>query len=181
MRPDGHHHTFSFSYDPKGNQGGGTVRFTLDGQTKTANLRPGHKAEGAMFNRLGIFSNQIPGRKMTAYFDDLTVTINGRETTHDFSKDPGWDEFDNRAEHTEYIRYGGNNFGYSPTSHAGGVAGEIGGRFWRVPPQRAALLGHYGDATIGTLTMDMPLHASGQISLRQADTDDFRELARLIR
>src|SRR5216110_630360 len=48
------------------------------------------------------------------------------ERTENFDRDPKWDGHNNRAEKPEprTIR---QDFGFSPTAHAGGTAGEIGG------------------------------------------------------
>jgi len=47
-------HTWSIRYDPAANHGSGAVTVTVDDETSVCNLSPGHKADGARFNRFGI-------------------------------------------------------------------------------------------------------------------------------
>src|SRR4051812_3367245 len=49
-----------------------------------------------------------------------------KERVEHFDKDPGWDGQNNRAAAPEK-RTVRQDFGYSPTAHAGGKAGEVGG------------------------------------------------------
>src|SRR5262245_59093370 len=46
-------HEWSLRYDPAGNKGGGSVTVTLGGETAVCHLAPGHKADGATFDRVG--------------------------------------------------------------------------------------------------------------------------------
>ena len=48
----------------------------------------------------------------------------GNERTEHFDRDPGWDGHNHRSAATRTIR---QDFGYSPTAHAGGKPGEMGG------------------------------------------------------
>src|SRR5207253_3384259 len=67
---------FSFTYDANGAGGRGTVTATLGSYSAVLALDPGHKADGAMFNRFGILnvmkSADDPGQ---IWLDN--VTING--------------------------------------------------------------------------------------------------------
>ena len=159
-------HTFSFAYDPAGS---GTIGFTLDGETiGSMPLKSWLRPEGAIFNRFGIFNNQIPGQHMTAYFDDLIV--NGEAM--DFSSDPQWEENGNRATFVDLVTYGAQDFGYSETtSHAGGETGEIGGRIWRVDVRNPEYIAWYGDPDVGELTLDHALSASGKIAMPRFEVD----------
>ena len=56
------------------NGGDGTLRLTLDQETTTFNLRPGHKAEGATLDRFGVFTVRAGGSHVKVYFDDLEYT-----------------------------------------------------------------------------------------------------------
>src|SRR5215210_6719499 len=80
---------FSFTYDPNGAGGRGTVTATLGGYSTVMTLEAGHKADGALFNRFGILnvmkSADDPGQ---LWLDN--VTINGEAYT--FDSDPGWDQ-----------------------------------------------------------------------------------------
>ena len=51
-------------------------------------LDPGHKDDGAVFNRFGLFNvMKSSDNRVVVFMDDLT--INGQ--TEDFSRDPGWE------------------------------------------------------------------------------------------
>jgi hypothetical protein len=73
--PDGQSRRWTLDYTPDGNGGTGSITVTLDGQTVTLNLDPGHKQIGASFNRFGIITTHIDGSGQTVYFDDLTYTM----------------------------------------------------------------------------------------------------------
>jgi hypothetical protein len=73
--PNGESRHWTLDYDPDGNGGTGVIIVTLDGQTVTLNLDPGHKQIGAHFNRFGIITTHIDGSGQTVYFDDLTYTL----------------------------------------------------------------------------------------------------------
>src|SRR3990172_6448528 len=101
------------------------------------------------------------------WFDD--VTINGE--LESFTKDPHWDQFQNRRTYmTENVRPR-FDFGFSRTNHAGGqAAGELGGLVFRGDNRYPERLAYYGDR-VGPLGLDKPLSASGKISLRRAVSD----------
>ena len=63
-----------------------------------------------------------------------------------------------------------HNFGFSPTNHAGGEPGEIGGVVWRIEEGYPEQAGYYADR-IGRLTMAHKLKAEGKISMVRAVTD----------
>jgi WD40 repeat protein len=79
------------------------------------------------------------------------------ERTENFDRDPKWDGHNNRAEKPEprTIR---QDFGFSPTAHAGGTAGEIGGLI--TPSAEAA----YYARKIPEKTFADPLSASGTLA-----------------
>lgn len=161
-------HTWSLTYDPNGNNGGGVVTATIDGETATCNLDAGHKADGATFNRFGLLnvvkSADSPG---SLWIDDLT--ING--AAEDLGSDPSWEGFQNRRTFiTENIRPR-FDFGFSPTRFAGGSkSGELGGLVFRGDIRSADRMAAYGDR-VGPLAWDRPLRASGKIVLRRAVSD----------
>ena len=128
IAPDAARHSFACRYDPAANGGRGEIALTIDGQSWTLPVREEHRKAGATFDRFGIFNQQIPGRAMVVYFDDLEV--NGQRD--EFAADPQWEGKGNNDVFEDPVLYGTNDFGYSPTSFAGGKPGEIGGRFWRV-------------------------------------------------
>ena len=168
IMPDGKRHTWKFNYDPNGNDGNGTVQFSIDGGPAfRMGIRDNHRVTGATFNRFGIFNEQLPGYQITAFFDD--VTINGEP--QDFSQDPGWEGVGNQVEFIDDAQYGGNDFGYSPTNFAGGEkSGEVGGRIWQVHADQPHLKGFVGGDT-GRLTLDDKLVARGKISFPMFGTD----------
>lgn len=72
--PDGKPHRFTFDYDPKGNQGGGQVHFTLDDQTFRHDFTREQHAAGATFDRFGLMNIRRGGKYVTVYLDDLSYT-----------------------------------------------------------------------------------------------------------
>ena len=73
--PDGRVYGWTLEYDPQANSGGGTITFTLGSETATLNLAPGLKAEGATFDRFGMFNMQDNnGKDALVYLDDVTYT-----------------------------------------------------------------------------------------------------------
>src|SRR5438132_1357039 len=113
---------FSFTYDPNGAGGLGTVTATFGSYSSVMTLDSGHKADGAMFNRFGILnvmkSADDPGQ---IWLDN--VTINGE--AHPFNSDPGWDQRNNRRTYTSTNVRPRFDFGYSPGSNfAGGQSGD---------------------------------------------------------
>src|SRR4029077_12303512 len=85
LPPSCERHAWTFRYDPNAAGGNGNIVFTLDGGEWNVPVLPEHRKAGAAFDRFGLFNQQIPGRGLLAFFDDLT--INGQ--AEDFAKDPG--------------------------------------------------------------------------------------------
>jgi hypothetical protein len=164
--PDGARHTWTLAYDPDANDGRGAVAFTLDGGgPHVLDLMPGHKAEGAAFDRFGLFNVQIPGGPMTVYFDD--VRYDGQAA--DFAADPGWEGLRNRATFRDPEPEDSQNFGFSLTDFAGGKPGEVGGTFWRTEPELPHD-GYYADR-VGPLTLDDTLYARGKVAFTRGSSD----------
>jgi hypothetical protein len=167
MPADGATHTWSLAYDPAGAGGLGEVTFTLDGKPHVLPLREGHKADGALFDRFGLFNQQISGGGLTAWFGGLT--INGEKV--DLSKDPGWEAKGNRTEFEDGGVRPLHHFGWSAeTSHAGGRPGEAGGMVWRADERGDDQCAYYA-AKVGPLRLDRPLRASGRIAFLAAGSD----------
>lgn len=164
--PDGAKHSWSCVYDPASRSGAGEIIFTFDGIESRLALAPELRKAGASFNRFGVFAPRIPGRAMVAYFDDLT--INGQAES--FEEDPHWEEVGNRERFSDPAPYGRNDFGYSPSSYAGGKAGEIGGRLYSCNPGEEEFKAHYGDR-VGTLTLNHRLSARGRFVAREFSID----------
>ncbi len=161
-------HRWSLTYDPQGNDGHGSVTATIDDEKAVCHVEPGHKADGATFNRFGLLNvmkHADGGGQL--WLSDLT--ING--TREDLGKDPGWDGFQNRRTYVTRDIRPRFDFGYSLTQHAGGKGrGELGGLVFRGDCRYAEKLAYYGDR-LSELSLDKPLKASGRISLRRGVSD----------
>jgi hypothetical protein len=158
---DGTPHEFSLTYDPAGHNGDGEITLVLDGKNYSAAMLPGHKADGALFNRFGILNVQTSGSGMEVYLDDLVID----GVSEDFSKDPQWIGIGNQVEFAERAIRPRHDFGYSRTKHAGGSAGEIGGLIWR-----DEFPSYYGGQT-DPLTLTNELQASGTLAFTGAGSD----------
>lgn len=163
---DGKPHPWSLDYSPDAAKGRGEITFTLDGQTYTAALEPGHKDEGAVFDRLGIMNVQISGKGETIWLDDLEID-GARE---DFPKDPAWEGIGNRTTFRDCAVRPQHDFGYCPSSFAGGKPGEVGGLIWRIESTRPQEACYYA-APVGALSLKDELTASGKLCLRRASAD----------
>ena len=164
--PAGTVHTWSLTYDPNGAAGNGEITFVMDGKTYTAPLMPGHKADGATFNRFGIVNLQVSGKGMNIYLDDLNVD----GESYDFTDDPDWEEKGNRTTFNDREIRPCHNFGWSATNHAGGTLGEVGGLIWRADARKPEQAAYYADQ-IGHLTMAHKLEASGKVAMIRASAD----------
>jgi hypothetical protein len=161
-------HEWSLSYDPKGNDGGGTVSATIDGRTTITNLDPGHKQDGARFNRFGILNVMKHADDPEELWID-NLTINGEK--QDLSADPKWEAHQNRREYETHDVRPFSDYGFSPTHYAGGkAAGELGGLIFRGDIRLANGVNYYGDR-IGLLSLENPLKASGKIAFVRGVTD----------
>jgi hypothetical protein len=164
--PCGVPYAWSLRYDPAGD---GSVEAILDGEKVSFRLDPGHKADGARFDRFGIInalkSVDDPGE---FWLDDLTL-LGERE---DFSRDPGWEALQNRRTYRTANVRPQFDFGFSPTTrHAGGLAaGELGGLVFRGDCRYPGKLGAYGDRLPG-LSLAATLRASGKVALRRGVSD----------
>lgn len=160
-------HEWTLRYDPAGNGGAGSMTVTIDGETSVCNLAAGHKADGAEFDRFGL----LPVLKSAdtggeVWLDD--ITIDGR--ADDFSRDPGWDSKNNRREYATTNVRPWFDFGFSPTSYAGGKPGELGGLTFRGDCRYPERLAAYGDR-LAPLSLDTPLRAAGRVALRRGVSD----------
>lgn len=161
-------HTWSLSYDPDGNDGNGSITVKIDDQTAVCHLDPGHKQDGAMFNRFGLVNvvkSFDTGGEL--WLDDLVVN----DKSENFSSDPAWDAVGNRRTYTTTGVRPRFDFGFSPTNFASGrAAGELGGIVFRGDNRDPAKLAYYGDRT-ENLTLARPLVASGKVCLRRGVSD----------
>ncbi len=168
---NGQSYEWKLSYDPAGNGGSGRITFVISMNTVTntftLNLTAGDKAAGAGFDRFGMFSRQLDGEWMTVHMDDLVID----GVTENFSADPGWEGVGNEGIFTDCDMEYLHDFGYGPTSRAGGSPGEIGGTIYRSEfnePQNAA---NYGAVVPGTLNLNNDLQATGRVAMVRGASD----------
>ena len=87
-------------------------------------------------------------------------------TAEAFSADAGWIGVGNQTSYQRREEGGAHDFGFSAeTSHAGGMAGELGGVIWR-----SGVYGYYADR-VGPLTLADRLEASGKVMLAAGPPD----------
>lgn len=161
-------HTWSLAYDPNGNNGAGSIVAKIDDEKAVCHLDPGHKADGATFNRFGVLN--IPksfDQGGEVWLDDLT--LNGE--TESFDTNPKWEAVGTRRTYKTQSVRPRFDFGFSPTNFAGGnSAGELGGEIFRGDRRYPERLAYYGDR-VGPLGLDKPLRAAGKVCLRRGVSD----------
>jgi len=162
-------HTWSLAYDPNGNAGNGSINFTLDANSWTLNLHPGHKQDGAIFDRFGLWNRQTEAASpIWVYLDDVVLD----EAPQDFSSGPGWLANDNRRSYVDSEIEPRHNFGFRDSNNAGGTAaGEIGGIMWRTESNAPQTAGYYADTTIGKLDLNNKLSAHGKLAMPRTCVD----------
>ena len=161
FKANGTTHTWSLDYDPAGADGNGLMTFVLDGKAYPQPLAPGHKMDGAEFNRFGAMNVQATGSGMEVSFHDLK--LDGQPL--DLSSDAGWEARGNKMEFKDRHMRPFHDCGWRATSNAGGKVGEIGGIMWRdeMPASYAS--------KVGPLTLEDELFASGRIAFNGAGSD----------
>ena len=65
---------WSLVYDPAAEGGQGAVSVTLGTESVTLVLRKGVKAQGASFDRFGLFTSDVGGGLVRIFLDDLKYT-----------------------------------------------------------------------------------------------------------
>jgi hypothetical protein len=65
---------WSLVYDPAAEGGNGAITVTLDKESVTLPLKKGIRAQGANFDRFGLFTSNIGGQIVRIYLDDLKYT-----------------------------------------------------------------------------------------------------------
>ena len=157
-------YTWQLSYTPSSS--GGTVKLTIDNKSVSDSLTTAQKADGADFNHFGFLSYQAPGGSLQAFMDDLT--ING--TVYGFDKDPLWDAANNKLPNANDCWVPNRqDFGFSNTHNAGGIAnGEAGGFIFRSLKKAS-----YGDTT-NSMSLKNSLYATARVNLVNATANsDF--------
>jgi hypothetical protein len=71
-------YAWTFVYDPKAEDGRGTITATLGSESITFPLKKGDKEKGAKFDRFGLFTKHHGGNFLKIYFDDLNYTSASR-------------------------------------------------------------------------------------------------------
>lgn len=159
---------WSLEYDPQGDGGRGEITATFGGETAVCHFGPGHRDDGATFNRFGL----LPVMKHAddageVWLDDMV--ING--VKEDFAADPNWEGHDNRRTYETTDVRPRFDFGFSPTNYAGGAGkGELGGLIFRGDCRFERRMACYGDR-LEELGLSQPLRASGKVCLRRGVTD----------
>ena len=68
-------------YSPNANDGRGRVTLTFDGESASLDLREGLRKGNTLFDRFGFVSWHVGGHFVEIYFDDLTFSDSGAQTT----------------------------------------------------------------------------------------------------
>ena len=74
VRPDGHVHTWSLDYTPQSGPRPGRITVRLDDETGVLEVDPIHAAQGATFDRFGLFNMQAGGHHVEVYLDELSFS-----------------------------------------------------------------------------------------------------------
>src|SRR5262249_23532207 len=127
----------------------------------TVDLPEGFRKQGTTFDHFGLMNMMKPGGWVNIYFNDLHYLGRGQ----DFSQDPKWDASGNRTTYQSRDAPGPHACGFSPPSHAGGKAGEVGGTFWR-----SGKYAYYADK-VGPLSLEDRLEAGGKVVLKSGAPD----------
>jgi hypothetical protein len=67
-------HSFTFNYDPKGNNNLGRITATFDDKTSVLDLTPQQRDSGIVFDRFGVANTRDGGKYVVVYLDDLSYT-----------------------------------------------------------------------------------------------------------
>jgi hypothetical protein len=79
IRPDGRVHEWSIRYSPNLADGQGEIAVKLDGTIEKLVLQPGHRGQGASFDRFGLFNLQVGGHFVELAIDEVTYTTRTRK------------------------------------------------------------------------------------------------------
>ncbi len=72
---DDNEHAWTLRYDPQATDGRGAIHVTLDAQRVSLALREGDRAEGATFDRFGLFNIQSGGWHVEVYVRELRYVV----------------------------------------------------------------------------------------------------------
>lgn len=162
----GRRYRWSLRYLPTGAAGRGRIVLVVAGAGRTVlDLRPGHRAAGAAFDRFGMLNRMIEGNEATVYLDGLR--IDGRPQSLR-GPPPGWRGSGNRARFSDCLVDDRHAFGFSRSG--GRRSGALGGAVWRTEATRPELAAHYADR-VGPLSPSHRLYAAGTVRLVRASSD----------
>lgn len=165
--PNGQVIDWELHYSPASDRTRGKLILKIGPHSGECEIDPDHFQDGLEVTHFGLFpitkTYDSPGE---IYLDDLT--INGR--TFDFHADPNWEALHNRRQYLTEDTRPKFNFGWSPTAHAGGRPGELGGLIFRGDCREPARLGAYGDA-ISRVTLRQRLVAKGKVAMLRGLSD----------
>lgn len=160
MPSDGKSHRFRLAYEPMGADGSGEMTLTLDGHTFRAALDRGHKSDGALFDRFGVFCQQISGNGTEVFFDDLEV--NGER--ENFDRDPHWQAIRCTEPFRDLGKRPLQDFGLVESNSPGGKE-ILGGYIWR--DESPAF---FATPTTG-LNLERSFSARGRVQFASAGSD----------
>lgn len=158
---DGTVHRFELHYKPDGADGLGMITFRLDDATYQLPLEPGHRGDGAVFDRFGLWNVQNSGDGMEVEFSE--VLFDGRRWEKD--PDSAWISVNNSGSFPQRYVRPFDDYGFSASSWAGGGKGEVGGVFWRQQN------GTYYADRVGPLSFEHRLRAQGRLVMTAASAD----------
>jgi hypothetical protein len=169
IKNDGTRYSWTLNYDPASR---GQFRFAIKSNAAThepwedkefkVELPEAVRADGLTADRFGLMNIQRAGGPMTVHAGDLKLD----DKPVDLANDPGWDGSGNRTSYQDREQNGAHDFGFSPTNHAGGKSGELGGLLWRMDK----LFGYYADR-VGPLSFADRLEARGKVVLAVGTPD----------
>jgi hypothetical protein len=164
----GSRYRWSLRYDPAAAAGRGRISFSIAGVGTTALiLGPGHRRQGAVFDRFGLLNRMLEGNDVTAYFGDLT--LNGVRQ-RPAPAGGGWEGRGNQASFLDCLLDNRQDFGYTAGGAPGVPAGAIGGVVWRTEANRPGFSAYYADR-VGPLNLNRPIYAAGTVQLVRASSD----------
>lgn len=157
---NGTSHRWSLRYDPNAADHG-ELTLKIDDRVYRTVISREVRADGAVFDRFGIWNQQATGSGMEVWFDDLVV--NGQH--FGFDGDPRWTGEGNDADFADGFVRPFHQYGFSETGFAGGRRGELGGVIWR--DERPS---YYADR-IEQMSLENELRASGKLAFLRAGAD----------
>lgn len=159
---DGTSHQWSLTWNPQAAEKHGSLTLTIDGHAfPPLNLSEADRRDGIQLNRFGIWNVQIAGGPLEFYIDDLI--LNGEPVSSE--KDSGWEGHGHRVDFQDHIVRPFHDFGFRTSSADRSTGGELGGVIFR--DEKPC----WYATSVGQLTLEDSLHASGKIVMHSAAAD----------